>query len=257
MREHFQVRRPIPRFKRADAIVEQIRRWIATKDLRPGDRLPQERQLIELFHSSRGTVREALKVLESQGLVEVLPGAKGGARIASVSYDHTSQFLRNYLYFQSLTWSQIYRVRERLEPMLAVTVVNHLTEEDFSALRQTIESCRLGIAGEIDPREHRAAELEFHAILCRACPDPLLQLLCNFISDLLRDFVEYRNVIEPRDSEFGRAALRYHSELLAAYEEGDRAQVERLMTEHIHHAGTLIGEKEFLVDAGVLLLGGG
>jgi DNA-binding FadR family transcriptional regulator len=141
--------------------------------------------------------------------------------------------------------------------MLAVTVVNHLTEEDFSALRQTIESCRLGIAGEIDPREHRAAELGFHAILCRACPDPLLQLLCNFISDLLRDFVEYRNVIEPRDSEFGRAALRYHSELLAAYEEGDRAQVERLMTKHIHHAGTLIGEKEFPVDAGVLLQGGG
>jgi DNA-binding GntR family transcriptional regulator len=50
---------------------------------------------------------------------------------------------------------------------------------------------------------------------------------------------------------------RHHRELLAAYEEGDRAQVERLMTEHIHHAGTLIGEKEFPVDAGVLLQGGG
>src|SRR5690625_2577676 len=112
-------RRPIPRLKRSDMIVEEVRRWIVVEGLKAGDSLPKERELIELLECSRGTVREALKVLESQGLIEISPGAKGGARVASVSYETTSRFLRNYLYFQPLTWAQVYRVREKLEPMLA------------------------------------------------------------------------------------------------------------------------------------------
>lgn len=248
-------RRPIPRLKRSDMIVEEVRRWIVVEGLKAGDSLPKERELIELLECSRGTVREALKVLESQGLIEISPGAKGGARVASVSYETTSRFLRNYLYFQPLTWAQVYRVREKLEPMLAASVVGKLSEEDLAALRRTVEICRMGIAGDIEPQKHRAAELDFHAILCAACPDPLLRLVCSFITDLLRDLMEKKNVIEPLDSDFAKAALKYHAELIGAFERGDRRTVERLMAEHIHDAGGMLTEREIGFESSFLLEG--
>lgn len=250
-----EVRRTIPRFKRSDLIVEEVRRWIVAEGLRAGDRLPKERELIELLDCSRGTVREALKVLESQGLIEILPGAKGGARIASVSYERTSRFLRSYLYFQPLTWAQVYRVREKLEPILAVSVVGKLSEEDFAALRQTLEICRMGIVGEVEPQRHRAAELDFHAILCAACPDPLLRFVCTFITDLLRDLMEKKNVIEALDSDFAKAALKYHAALIDAFDKGDRGAVERLMSEHIHDAGCMVTEREARFENSFLLEG--
>ena len=249
-----QVHRSIPRLKRSDLIVEEMKGWIVTRRMKAGDRLPQERELIEIFESGRGTVREALKVLESQGMVERVPGANGGARVATVSYEQTSQFLRNYLYFQPLSWAQIYRTRELLEPVLAGEVTGRLSEADFASLEATIDLCRHGVTGKIPPWKHRDAELEFHAILARACPDPMLRLIANFITDLLRDFSEHRNVIEPRDSAFAQSTLRHHTELLDAFRANDRARVESAMAEHIHDAGCLVSERESDFD-GYFMLG--
>jgi DNA-binding FadR family transcriptional regulator len=254
--EFERIRRPVPRFKRADALVDEIKQWIVIRGLKPGDRLPQEGKLIELLQSSRGTVREALKVLESEGLIEIVRGANGGARIAEVSYRTASQALRNYLYFQTPSWAQVYAVREKLEPRLAAEVVDVLTAADLEALKETIRICELGIEGQAPARAHRIAELEFHGILARASSDPLLGFLCRFINDLLRDLVlsDPREIIGPRDSEFAREALRFHSELIEAYEARDRERVRHLMEEHVHEAGCIVAARESDFDHGPLLM---
>lgn len=248
--------RKLPRRKRADQIVEEVKRWIVSGELRPGDRLPQETQLEELLQSSRGTVREALKVLESQGLIEITRGAKGGARVSDVSYEKTSAALRNFLYFQPLTWSDIYRVRERLEPTMAASVVGTLTPADIAALRDTVKACKLGISGEVDLRAHRIAELEFHSILARACGNPLLRLVCCFINDMLRDLsiTDSRSIIPPKNSSFAVEAVKFHSALIDAFEAKDTDKVRTLMGDHVHGAGCIVSQREEEVDQNTLLI---
>ena len=243
--------------KRVDLIVEEIKRWIIAGDLRPGDRLPQEAELEKLLDSSRGTVREALKVLEAQGLINIVRGPKGGARISFVSYEKTSSAIRNFLFFQSLTWADVYRVREMLEPAMAVSVVDALTPDDISALRHTVEVCRSGVAGEVDPRTHRIAELEFHAVLARACPNPLLGLMSCFISDILRDLAiaDPHRIIPPRDSSFALEAIRFHGSLIDAFEAKDSDRVRALMSEHVHCGGRIVAQREEEIDQGKLLIG--
>ena len=240
---------------RIGLIVEEIKGWIIKGELRPGDRLPKEAELGELLSSSRGTVREALKVLESQGLIEILRGPKGGGRISHVSYEKTSSALRNFLYFQPLTWSNVYEVREKLEPMLAQSVVDKLTSADIDALRETVEVCKKGIAGDVDPRTHRIAELEFHSILARACPNALLSLMGCFINDMLRDLaMSDPRIILPRDSHFAVDALRFHSDLIDAFESKDKARVYSLMNEHVHCGGRIVTQREEEIDQGSLLI---
>jgi DNA-binding FadR family transcriptional regulator len=248
-------RRAIPKLKRADLLVDEIKRWIVTGKLQPGDRLPRESQLIELLESSRGTVREALKVLESQGLVEIVRGVEGGARVSSVSYETVSQSLSNYLYFQKLSWAQVYRVREKLEPMMAAEVVGVLTRDDFDALRRTVEVCTLGIEGKVSVRAHRIAEIEFHSILSRNCKDPILRFTCCFINDMLRDLLlpDLRDISGPIGHRFSCEAIDYHSKLINALEAKEVKKVEKLMYEHIHSAGCLIVERANEVDMGSLL----
>ncbi len=248
--------RALVRSKRADQIVEEVKRWIVASELRPGDRLPKESELEELLQSSRGTVREGLKVLESDGLIEIMRGPKGGARISSVSYEKASASLRNFLYFQPLTWSDIYRVREKLEPMMAMSVVDTLTDDDIAALRDTIEICKLGIKGKVTARAHRIAELEYHSILACACPNPLLALLSRFISDMLTDLSisDPDSIIPARDSRFATKALKYHSMLLDAYEKRDAERVGAIMDEHVHDAGCIVSTREEEVAQDSLLV---
>lgn len=248
--------RKLPHKKRVDLIVEEVKRWIIAGELHPGDRLPQEAKLEELLDSSRGTVREALKVLEAQGLINIMRGPKGGARVSSVSYEKTSSALRNFLFFQPLTWSNVYRVREMLEPAMAASVVDILTPDDLHALRQTVEVCKQGVAGEIDPRTHRIAELEFHAVLARACPNPLLSLMSCFISDILRDLSmsDPHRIIPPRDSSFAVEAIKFHESLIEAFEARDTDRVHALMGEHVHCGGQIVTQREEEIDQGKLFI---
>lgn len=250
------LRRPISRRNRPDELVAEIKYWIVTGGLRPGDRLPQESKLIELLQSSRGTVREALKVLESQGIIEIIRGANGGARVSNVSYEKTSQALRNFLYFQTPTWSQVYKIREKLEPRMAEEVVGVLTDEDIRALRETVEVCKLGIRGDVEPRAHRIAELEFHDILARTCTDPMLRFMCRFINDLLRDLAvsDSSGIIGPRETRFACDAVHFHTELIHAYEAKDKDRVRALMADHVHDAGCIVAERENNLDRATLLV---
>lgn len=242
--------------QRIDLIVDEVKRWIMHGQLKPGDRLPKEAELEKLLDSSRGTVREALKILESQGLITIKRGPKGGAHISSVPYKNTSLALRNYLYFKPLTWANVYQVRQKLEPILAESVVDRLTESDIEDMKHTVELCELGVKGEIDAKSHRMAELEFHSILSRSCDNPFLSLICGFINDILRDLsiLDSRNIISPKDSEFALEAIKYHSLLIEAFEQKDKARVQELMSEHVHCGGELVSQREEEIDQANLLL---
>ncbi len=242
----------ILRIKRSDTVADKIKRLIVDRDLRPDDRLPPEKDLIRQFQSSRGTIRESLKSLEVQGLIEIIPGRKGGARICPVSISQATQLLANYFHFQNLSVTQIYDLRKVIEPMLAESVVGLLQSEDFHSLEESITISSSYLKGESERLACRQAELEFHNIIARACPNPYLSFQGRFMNYILLNFVEFKRFEPHIKQDFAASNLKYHTGLIQAYHDEDRSQVRELMVDHMVDAFKYISETEAFFKQGLI-----
>jgi len=234
--------------KRGDMVVEEIKRWIGEGRLTPGDKLPKEAELQELFGVSKGTAREALKSLEVQGLVTVSTGPAGGATINEVPLERTFQLVQNYLFFRDLTVAQIYAIRRLLEPELAAGAVAYLTDADFEALERSIDTCAPAPASDAQARVQRQEDLHFHDVLAAANPNALLRFVCEVINHLLRHLVTVGN--QPAHLAYrrlGEANVAAHRRLLEAAQRRDADEVRRLMADHIDEAGGLAAELDAAV----------
>ncbi|ABM34358.1 FCD domain-containing protein [Paracidovorax citrulli] len=220
--------------KRGDLVVEEIKRWITDRNLSPGEGLPKEAELQQLFGVGRGTMREALKALEVQGLIRLTTGPSGGAVIERVTFDRTFQFLQNYLFFEDITIGDMYALRTILEPEMAALAVPHLGEKEFDALERSIAMS--------DPREEniqpaavqRIEDLHFHDILADACPNPLLRFQCRLINRMLETMVvSALHATQEEHRRLGEASWKAHRQILAAARDADVSQVRKLMLAHI------------------------
>ena len=238
-----QMQRSFRAQKRGDMVVEEIKRWIGARRLVPGDKLPKETALQELFGISKGTAREALKSLEVQGLVTVSTGPAGGATIGEVPLERTFQLVQNYLFFRDLNVAQIYAIRRMLEPELAAGAVAHLTDPDFEALEHSIHICAPVSASAAQARAQRQEDLHFHDVLAAANPNALLRFMCEVINQLLRHLVTMGNQpAHPAYKRLGDANVAAHRRLLVAARRSDANEVRRLMLDHIDEAGDLAAE---------------
>ncbi|WP_447044556.1 FadR/GntR family transcriptional regulator [Vreelandella sp. H-I2] len=232
--------------KLAELISDDIKRWIAAESLGEGDRLPNEKALMELYGSAKATVREALKILEVEGLVTLKTGPKGGAVINQPGMEPASRMLRNFLHFQQLDGKQVYQLRKLLEVELAASAVGRLTEHDFQELEANMSACACCASNEEDHRHQRFLELEFHQLLARVCPNPLLAFMCQFLNDMLRDLVVIKKAYVPERKQFDHANQDYHRQLVEAYRAEDTQRVRQVMAEHMadaeHHMSALEAE---------------
>jgi DNA-binding FadR family transcriptional regulator len=230
--------------KRADIVAEEVKRLITEKDLKPGDRLPREVELQQLFSVSKSTIREALKSLEVQGLIKVTTGPTGGGMVVEVPLDRTLQLLQNYLFFKDVSIDDIYTVRKLLEPELAAGAVPHLTEQDFEALERNIACCdstqQRGTQGhdhDHDLVKQRQEDVNFHDILAAANPNPFLRFSCELINEMIRQLIEFRNDTPKIEHErFGAANVKIHKEITQAARERDVEKVRELMVIHMTEA---------------------
>lgn len=239
--------------KRSDLIAEEIKRWIIAEGKVAGERLPQERDLTSLFDCAKGTLREALKSLEVQGLINVRTGPNGGAVLAKVGYDRSTELLRNYMHFQNLTVAQVYEFRKAVEVEMAVSVVGHLDEQAFARLEESVGSCACSGCGAAEQIKVRQAELDFHVLLAQYCPNPLLAYNSRFISDLLRDFIRLRTDDPGAFDEFTTMNKDYHRRLIAVLRAEDRHAVRELMREHMEQAERITLELEGEVSDNLML----
>lgn len=243
------------RQKLSDLIVEDVKRWIVAERKQPGDRLPNEKELIELFGYSKSTIREALKALEVQGLISIRTGPGGGAYLQKVTHEHASESLRNFLHFHPLTGYDIYQLRKILEPELAASAVKHLTPGHLERLEENVKFCSMPVTNAEELRAHREAELAFHSILAECCPNPVLAFSCKFLNDLLTDLMVYKNALDSH--EIGKANVDYHTQLLTAFRAGDVEEVRRIMAEHMLDAEGHMSQMEAVADVRNLMLPSG
>jgi GntR family transcriptional regulator, transcriptional repressor for pyruvate dehydrogenase complex len=223
----------VSRLKRADLVADEIKRWIVRERKRPGDRLPNERELMGIFGVSKGTIRECLKSLEIQGIIRVNTGPRGGPFIAEVPYATSAELLSNYFYFKQLDAERLYEMRRLLEPELAAAAVNNLTDNHILLLENSIAICAdEPITAEIR-RVQRIEELRFHDIFAEVCPNPLMSFSCRFINDLLARKVVFKSIYVAKQEEIRLTNLRYHREILVAVKQRDSETVRRVMHDHM------------------------
>lgn len=219
--------------KRPDAICERIKDWIVERRMQPGDRLPQERELMTEFGASKGTVREALKSLATQGLIQTKTGPHGGAFVAVLDGARAMELLSNYFFFRQPSISDIYAIRRQLEPELAASVAGCLGEQDFKRLEETMRLYDHPPANLGEEYQQRLAELDFHTVLAELCPNPLLGFICGFLQNLLRNLTICRRIYDTPNPELREHALHYQIRLLQAFHRGDADQARQVMFEHM------------------------
>ncbi|HEX7974408.1 MAG TPA: FadR/GntR family transcriptional regulator [Anaerolineales bacterium] len=221
---------PVRIFEQA---VEQIRSLIANGTWTPGDKLPTEQELGRQFNVSRSSVREALRVLESEGLIEARRGS-GTYVVDSPAPGRSSRELAQWLVQREETLEQVLQVRERIEGLTASLAATLASGEDLAQIRAIVEE--------------QARKIEEQGCEGDACVEMLARLDAAFhlaISSASgNDFAhEIISHVIPAFNASNKAVLylrqradtmeQEHREILAALEAHDPAAAEQAMHRHI------------------------
>ena len=233
-----------PRRSRPARVAEEIKGWVVAHALGPGDRLPGESEMMARFGMAKGTIREAMRILEAQGLVETRTGPGGGGFVGQVSTERARSLLANYFYFRNLTVGDIYQVRRALEPVLAEELAGRLGAAEIEELRSLADACARPAADLDEEREQHIASLRFHARLADHAGNELLGFIIGFMAEALSDITVARELFAPPNPELRRTGHAYQTELIAALAAGDGAAARRIMTAHMETAQRLMEGQE-------------
>ena len=233
-----------PRLSRPARVAEAIKDWVVEQRLRAGDRLPGEAELIARFGMAKGTIREAMRILEAQGLIRTRTGPGGGSFVHEVSRARAKALLGNYFYFQDLTIGDIYQLRLALEPELAASLAGKLTEEVLAQLEANIAEYAEPSQSIDEERQQHVNSLRFHAILAENAGNPLLGFVIDFMVNLLSDLTVYRQLYSPPNIELWAKGRDYQERLVMALREGDEGAARAIMKAHMQTAWTLMQGQE-------------
>jgi GntR family transcriptional repressor for pyruvate dehydrogenase complex len=168
------VRRVQPAYQQ---VADQLNSRIIDGSVAAGDRLPTEVELSEIFGVSRSTVREALRVLTSRGLLRTTRGTTGGTFVARVEFDQVSDYLETSIGLMSgspqLPVASILEARQAFEVPAAGLAALRRTDQHIDALREAVEREKRTRALQARSREHRT----FHGIVLDATQNPLIGLM--------------------------------------------------------------------------------
>jgi len=209
-------------------ITDQIRNAIFEGRLKPGDKLPSERELIENFKVSKATLREALRSLEVLGFLEIRKGVSGGAFVTEVDMTKARDSVTNFLLFKNLSLKDLSEVRLLLEPYIAEKATLAITKEDLGRLEKLIKYSEHAIKNAFG-FESRKDEIEFHRIIASIIGNPILMFILDFVENLL---IDTKAILKP-GKEFSSKVLRAHKRIYNALLERNAEKVYEEMVKHI------------------------
>lgn len=213
----------IRRNKVYEAVARQIETLILEK-LKPGDKLPPERELAEMFSVSRSSIRDAIRSLELSGLVEPRQGI--GTVVCEVTADSLLNPLVNALNRKQELVTELLEVRQMIEPRLAARAAKHASADEIKEMEDILRRQSEKMAREEMTIEE---DSEFHYTIAMASRNSVVLKVLDLLMDLLRETRE-RSLQVP-----GRAqkSLAGHRQILAAIRKGDAAAAEAAMARHI------------------------
>jgi GntR family transcriptional repressor for pyruvate dehydrogenase complex len=206
-----------------EEIIAQIRDQLAEGRWKPEDRLPSERELSERFRVSRASVREAIRALESLGLVTIKTGE--GTFVASGSEVLLSPLVSVILQ-QKDVLLDIFEARKVIEPEIAALAAKRAGPEEIRRLEEILEDQGREIARGDTGVE---ADTAFHSLLTQSTKNKVFLRLNDAIVDSLRETRERSLQIHGRPAR----SLAGHREILKAVRAKDPARARRAMLQHL------------------------
>jgi GntR family transcriptional repressor for pyruvate dehydrogenase complex len=224
---------PIQRVRKAyEQVYDQLRELIMTGELARGERLPNEAILARDFGVSRGTVREALRVLAAQNLIRTAKGAGGGSFVTLPTVDHISEFLRLNISLLSesedVTLEEFLEARHLLEVFAAKLAAERRQADDLAVMHATIPED----PGALTAEEHYVMNKDFHSAVVVASRNTLLRIATQPIYSVLQTNLD-RSHMGASFPTFPTQVNDDHREILEAIEAGDPELAEQRMHEHL------------------------
>ncbi len=226
--------------KTAELIATHLRRQIVRGELKEGDTLPPEVGLMAQFGVSRPTLREAFRILETESLITVRRGSRGGAQVMAPHLSVAARYVGLILQMQGTTIVDVYEARMELEPSCARMLAQRRTEDDLAALRASIEDCRVvSDAEQPDLAVWARRTYRFHQLVMEGSGNRTLAVQGAVLADIVAthlDITVARTFREPGSSDrFGRT-LRSYAKLVRLVEAQDADAAERHWYSHMEVA---------------------
>ena len=213
--------------KAADVLAEVLREQILEGQLGEGSTLPSERALAEQSGLSRATVREALLILELDGLVLTRTGRKGGTEVVRPRSERVQRSIRTFIRGQGVRFESVLQARQAIEPQSARLAALHHTPEDWARLSQ----CHQSIAQRIDDvPSFLQANLDWHVSLVQASHNELLIAFTQAIAQVVYKATDLRGFNSP---EVRQAVVQAHQKVMDAVGQRDADAAWRRMGRHV------------------------
>jgi GntR family transcriptional regulator, transcriptional repressor for pyruvate dehydrogenase complex len=222
--------KPVRTARVSNLIIEQLKSAIHAGTLKPGDRLPSERELAEGFQASRISIREALKRLEASGLVSVKVGS--GVFVAEMDSTPMSESLFSILRIQNGTIDDLTEARLIFEPSVARLAAEKVTPEDIVLLEENTRQAEIAIKANLSAYERN---IEFHSLIAQATRNLTITLTMKTMLDVMKDMsADIARDNPPQNvNKAASQVLRVHKEIVKALKETDSERVYNLMQKDI------------------------
>jgi len=222
----------IPRSKVYQEVAKQLERRI-TEELKPGDLLPPERELVQMLGVSRGSVRDAIRSLELMGLLEPRQGV---GTVVCRPRATPSNPLANALLDKRKMVEELLDVRKMIEPPLAARAARNATPDEIREMQDILARQEAKVrGGELGIEE----DSEFHYSIALASNNGAILKVVDVLMDMLRETRERSLQVEGRQEK----SLAGHQRILSALKRGDAAAAEAAMRRHLQETENIVLKK--------------
>ncbi|HEY4850188.1 MAG TPA: FCD domain-containing protein [Streptosporangiaceae bacterium] len=222
--------------KTAELVAAELRRRIVRGELAEGDALPSEAALMVDFAVSRPTLREAFRVLESESLISIRRGARGGARVQVPNGNVAASYAGLVLEYRGTTLKDVYDARMFIETPCAGLLAQRRTADDVARLRAAVSEAELLMD---DPPAFIRAHMEFHALVVQLAGNETLAVL----NGMVRHIIELANwshvdldAGSPENVRANKRGFRAHVRLVELVAAREAAAAEDLWRLHLQEA---------------------
>jgi GntR family transcriptional repressor for pyruvate dehydrogenase complex len=221
--------KPIQQLRAHEYVAEQIRRHIALRLILPGDALPPERELAEMFDTGRPTIQHALRLLEAERLVTARRGRTGGTFVLAPGDDEVvMEELVARVHRECDVLEDLLEYRGVLEPQVAAVAASARRAEDLRSIRAAMD----GMAAATDEADYMAHDTAFHLAIAHATRNRFLEQQSEEIRRRLNDAMTFL----PDSDAWHERIKTEHDEIVAAIRARDEARATVAMTVHISNS---------------------
>ena len=224
-----------------EQIADHIQVMIAANQLKPGDQLPSERVLAKSIGVNRGTLREAVRLLEQRGLIEMRTGS--GAYVVNVPPSTVTDSIERYFAFGSCCHEDLIKLREILDPEIAALAAERATAAEIESLHQLVK--RIEISFFEDTTRYAADDAEFHETVAQSSHNVLIIAIMNGLHKVLTRWILAQS--RQHQLEGGARSHRAVYEAIARRSSEDARQAMRI--HHLFSRSTLDGDLELAARA--------